>query len=280
VPSNGYTAWSEPVPATLERVRPVVREVEHLPGPPAPGGARLVAVPGLGLSVDVPRRTLERLQPWAGSSAVALPGYGAPAGRGVPLAPALLADHLLDRLDALDLPRAVLFGHSASCQVVAQVAARAPDRVAALVLVGPTTDPRAATWPRLAARWLRTAGWERPGQVPLLVRDYAHTGLRTMAVAMDAARRDRIDAALAVVRCPTLIVRGRHDRIAPRDWTIALATGTASGTDAGGAGEVRRTTGRAETLPAGGHMVPVTHPGPLARVIRGFLDAAPLDRVA
>jgi hypothetical protein len=31
-----------------------------------------------------------------------------------------------------------------------------------LVLVGPTTDPRAARWPALAVRWLRTAPWERP----------------------------------------------------------------------------------------------------------------------
>jgi pimeloyl-ACP methyl ester carboxylesterase len=53
--------------------------------------------------------------------------------------------------------RAVLLGHSASCQIVVQAAVRDPHRVTALVLVGPTTDPRARSWLGLAGRWLRTA---------------------------------------------------------------------------------------------------------------------------
>jgi pimeloyl-ACP methyl ester carboxylesterase len=148
---------------------------------------------------------------------------------------------------------------------VAEAAARAPHRVSALVLVGPTTDPRASAWPALAARWLRTAGHERPGQVPQLVHDYTRTGARSMARGMDAARRHRIDATLGGVRCPVLVVRGRHDRIAPQDWTDRLA----------GLAE----DGRSVTLPTGGHMVPITHPGLLAATVRDFLgdrSATPL----
>jgi pimeloyl-ACP methyl ester carboxylesterase len=218
----------------------------------------LAAVPGLGLSAAVPRHTLDRLRGVA-SLVVELPGFGLPAAPRDSLHPAALADRLLDRLEAVGAGPAVLFGHSASCQLVAQAAARAPRHVTGLVLVGPTTDPRGAGWPSLVGRWLRTAGHERPGQVPQLVRDYTHTGLRCMARGMDVARRDRIDAALALVRCPVLVVRGRHDRIAPREWTERLA------------GLVPR--GEALTLPAGGHMVPITHPAPLAAAMHEFLQA-------
>jgi pimeloyl-ACP methyl ester carboxylesterase len=213
----------------------------------------VVAVPGLGLSVAVARRALERLPaPW---SVVTLPGFGRRARRGIDLAPDALAEALLGRLPPGQL---LLVGHSASCQVVSETAARAGDRVAGLVLVGPTTDPRASSWPALAARWLRTAAHERPGQLPLLVRAYARTGLWSMARGMQAARRHRLDATLAAVRCPVLVVRGPHDAICPSDWAAVLAAAAPRG--------------RAVTLPAGGHMVPVTHPASLAAHIATVLD--------
>jgi pimeloyl-ACP methyl ester carboxylesterase len=55
-----------------------------------------------------------------------------------------------------------------------------------------------------------------------------------------------------------LVVRGRHDRIAPADWTAALAAAAPHG--------------RAHTLPGGGHMVPITHAAALAAAIEEFLD--------
>jgi pimeloyl-ACP methyl ester carboxylesterase len=232
-----------------------------VPTDPAPAARRggepwLVAVPGLGLSAAVPRHTLDRLA--RPSRVVELPAFGLPAPRGAALAPGDLARRLLVSLDALALGPTVLFGHSASCQIVTAAASQAPERAAGLVLVGPTTDPRSDGWPALAARWLRTAGHEAPGQLPRLVHDYARTGLGAMVRGMDAARRHRIDRALDGVSCPVLVVRGRNDRIAPADWTAALAAAAPHG--------------RAHTLPGGGHMVPITHAAALADVIEGFLD--------
>lgn len=231
------------------------RSVLRLPGSD-PAGLPVVAVPGLGLGVDVPARALRHLQPAVGSTVVALPGYGVPPEPGAALDPPALAARLRGRLDALRVPRAVLLGHSASCQIVVEAARLDPARVVAVVLVGPTTDPRAARWPALAARWLRTAARERPGQVPVLVRSYLRTGLAVMARAMDAARRHRIEQALPTLSCPVLVVRGRHDRIAPDAWVTALAD--------------RARDGHAVTLPAGAHMVPITHPAALAAAIAAF----------
>lgn len=222
-----------------------------------PGPVRLVAVPGLGLSVHAWAATLSALAgPRTGPRGVvvALPAFGRPAGRGTALDPVSSARRLLDRLDALGTGPVTLLGHSASAQIVAEAARRAPARVAGLVLVGPTTDPDAAARLPLLGRWLRTVAHEHPGQVPMLLRDYAHSGPAGFVRALHAARRHRIDAVLADVGCRTLVVRGVHDRIAPAGWTERLAAATGDGA--------------ARTLPAGAHMVPVTHPAQLAAELR------------
>jgi pimeloyl-ACP methyl ester carboxylesterase len=218
----------------------------------------LVVVPGLGLAEPVYAGLVAAL-PRLDVRVVTLPGYGQPAPRGARLAPPALAAAVLAETARLDLDRFALLGHSSSSQVVAEAAAADSGRVAAVVLVGPTTDPRARTWPRLVARWLRTAAHERPGQAPLLARVYARTGLVSMARAMDSARRHDVRPAVARAGVPLLVVRGRADRIAPEDWARALA-------QAPGA--------RAVTLPVGAHMVPVTHPRHLATLVDSFLASA------
>ncbi len=214
-----------------------------------------MAVPGLGLSVAAVRPALDRLPGFA-NSVVLLPAFGRRAAGAIDLAPGRLGTLLLSDLPA-DGP-VVLVGHSASCQIVAEAAVLAPVRVAGLVLVGPTTDPRAATWPGLGRRWLRTAVHERPTQLPILLRAYARTGLVSMARGMNAARQHRIEQTLAAVTCPVLVIRGPHDVICPADWAAELAEV---------AGE-----GLSETLDGGAHMVPVTHPDALAATILDFID--------
>ncbi len=239
----------------------------RVPGAPADvllrgdGAPTVVVVPGLGLSVDAWRAPalLLATQLRIGVGVIALPAHGLPARRDEAVDPASSADRLLTRLDALTEGPVVLVGHSASCQLVAEAARREPGRVSSLVLVGPTTDPRAPTWPRLAARWLATARYERIGQVPLLLRDYPHSGLATFARAMDAARRHALAPVLAGLPQPVLAVRGRHDHIAPPGWLEELAA-LRHGIDAA-------------TLPAGGHMVPITHPHELVEVLVPFLAA-------
>jgi len=215
----------------------------------------LAIVPGLGLGPESWRPTLSALGREA--AVHVLPGYGVPLEPGPPPSPAALADRLLGGLSA----PTVLLGHSASCQVVAHAARLAPDLVRGIALVGPTTDPRARSWPALATLWLRTAVHEDPRQLPALVRQYRRTTLRSALRTMDAARRDDLVSTLAQVGCPVVLVRGARDRIARDDWLRMLA-GT-------------RPDRVVVQLPAGAHMVPLTHPGLLARHLSPFLERQP-----
>ena len=139
-----------------------------------------------------------------------------------------------------------------------------------MVLVGPTTDPRGGTWPRLVARWLATAVHESLRQVPALLRQYRRTGLRSMTRAMDAARTDRIEAVLPLLGVPVLLVRGEHDAIAPAAWLAQLAAGTDTGTGAG-TGERPVAPRHHDTVAGGAHMVTWTHGPQLAQVVADFL---------
>ena len=216
---------------------------------------RLAIVPGLGLGPESWRPTLSALGEEA--AVHVLPGYGVPLDPGPPPSPAELAGRVLGRLAG----PTTLVGHSASCQVVAHAARLAPDLVRRVVLVGPTTDPRASSWPALATLWLRTAGHEDPRQLPALLRQYRRTTLRSALRTMDVARRDDIVSTLTGVTCPVVLVRGARDRIARADWLRPLA---ATGTDR-----------LVLQLPAGAHMVPQTHPELLARHLAPVLAADP-----
>ena len=107
--------------------------------------------------------------------------------------------------------------------------------------------------------WLRTARREDPRQVPGLVGQYARTGPVTMARAMDAARKDRLEQTLERLACPVLVVRGRHDAICDESWARAVERAASNGS-------------RAVSLPAGAHMVPSTHGSLVAAEIAAFLS--------
>ena len=220
----------------------------------------LVLVPGLGLDERAWQPTVDalHLQGYDDVSVLPLPGYGLPATGSTDLSPRALARTVAAHLLARPTVQ-VLLGHSASCQVVAQAAALAPDRVLGLALVGPTTDPRGRTWTRLALRWLATARREDPRQIPGLLGQYRRTGLLTMARAMDAARRELISESVARLGCPVLTVRGRHDRICPEDWAVRLSRGRV----------LQHRSPASVTLPAGAHMVPLTHGALVAEVVAG-----------
>jgi pimeloyl-ACP methyl ester carboxylesterase len=161
-----------------------------------------------------------------------------------------LADQLLGGLGEGPV---VLVGHSQSCQVVAAAASRDP-RVVAVVLLGPTTDPRLRSVAGLAGRWLGTAGGEPLWQVPRVLRQWWTTGPRAMAALWRWAAPDPIDRRLCQVTVPVTIVRGTRDRLCPHDWAVRLAAAAPRG--------------RLVELPHAAHMTPQTHPDEVATLLR------------
>jgi pimeloyl-ACP methyl ester carboxylesterase len=207
---------------------------------------RIVLVPGLGLD----GRSSARLRRRSGGTVVILPGMG--LRRSVGTLPEL-ADEL--RADLGSGP-VVLVGHSQSCQVVVAVAEQDP-RVAGLLLLGPTTDPRMRRLTVLAVRWVRTALREPWWQLPLVLAQWLHTGPAAMTALWRRISGDRIDERLRRVAVPVVVVRGARDRLCPHDWAAHLA-GCAP-------------RGRLVELPGAAHMTPQTHPAAVAGLIAGLV---------
>lgn len=205
-----------------------------------------VCVPGLGLD----ERSWARVRRRTGGAVVRLPGMGVrgPVGTLVELTDQLLA--------ALGPGPCVLVAHSQSCQVVAAAAAQ-DARVAGVLLLGPTTDPRMRRVPVLAGRWLRTAVREQWWQVPFVVAQWLRTGPRDMTALWRRTAPDPIDERLRRVAVPVVVVRGAHDALCPRDWAEHLARSAPRG--------------RLVELPGAAHMTPLTRPDDVVRLLADLL---------
>ncbi len=224
------------------------------------GATPLVFVHGLGVSSRYLMPTAARL---AGERRVYLPdlpGFGRSAKPPRPLDVGEHVEVLAAWLDAARLERAVLVGNSMGCQVIAELAARRPERVERAVLVGPTMDPAAPSLLRQTARLLATGLFEPPGLNLIVAAEYLLVAgpLRTLATAR-AALAHRLEERLPLLGAPTLVVRGSRDLIAPQAW----------------AERVTRLLphGRLAVVPGAAHAVNYNSPDDLARLVRAFLAA-------
>jgi pimeloyl-ACP methyl ester carboxylesterase len=224
-----------------------MREGRHPPRRPSAATPIVVFVPGVGL--DARSWTAVRAGLTAPSIVVSLPSMGRRATADADLHVEAHARRVIAALPAQgDL---ILVGHSAGCPVAVEVAAREP-RVLALVLVGPVTDPRARSWSRMLAQWLRTALHEHPWEVRVLARQYRWTGWGSMLRGMTRIRRYRTDVALSHLRVPTSVIRGQHDHIASERWCAQLT---------------RNPRAELVSVPRAAHMVPLTHPHAVVEAI-------------
>ncbi|GIF37485.1 alpha/beta fold hydrolase [Actinoplanes xinjiangensis] len=127
-------------------------------------------------------------------------------------------------LDRLGTGPAALVGHSFGCQVAVELATRRPDLVTSLVLVGPTTDPAAATSAAQLRRLARDLLHDDWRQTPILAADIRDAGPRRILRTLRHAVTDRIDAKLPTIRVPVLLVRGGLDPITPAAWLERAAS--------------------------------------------------------
>lgn len=170
------------------------------------------------------------------------------------------ARHLAAWLDRLDLPAACVIGNSFGAEVAAELAARYPSAVAALVLVGPTADSAARSRTGLVRRFLLDLTREDPRQARILARDVRDAGPRRVFVTVGHSVRNRIEATLSGVEAPVLLARGSRDPIAPADWLVRLAR--------------RRAGTLTAELPGAAHNALTTAGPQAATLVRGFLAGA------
>ncbi len=173
--------------------------------------------------------------------AVDLPGHGRSAGAAA-ISIEDMADWVIDLLDALQIERAALAGHSLGSLVALDCAARYPDRVRALAMVGTTVpmpvsdaileasarDDHAAF--EMLAQWgyskrHQYGGNRNPGMWMLGSTLRLFERSRPGVLHADMSACNNYQAGLeraALVQCPVLLVLGDSDRLTPVRSTRAL----------------------------------------------------------
>jgi 2-hydroxy-6-oxonona-2,4-dienedioate hydrolase len=218
----------------------------------------LVLVHGIGVSSRYFLPTAGRLAERCTVYAPDLPGFGLSAPLGVRPTVRRLADALVAWLDAaaLEMPHAFV-ANSFGCQVVADFAARRPERVARLVLVGPTIDRQARSLGRQAARLALDSVREPVGLLALEMVDYVQHVRKSGIGGFVEMIRDSVERNLSLVRAPTLVVRGDRDPIVPHTWAEEVAA--------------TLPRGRLVEVPGAAHAVNYNAPDALTRLILDFL---------
>lgn len=219
---------------------------------------QIVLIHGLSVSGRLFLPTLLHLAPIFCTYTLDLPGFGRSAKPERALDMAELADMTVAWMDAIELDRPVLVGHSMGCQVVAEIAHRHPTRLICSVLVSPTGDPDArGGWTqlvRLALDGLR----EPPRLIALVLRDYVGSGLRRGLATLRYMNAHPMVERLGEMAVPTLLVVGSRDPVVPRDWSTEVIE--------------RLHHGRIAVIPSGTHGVQYAAPEELANAIKAFIE--------
>ncbi|SDQ23483.1 Lysophospholipase, alpha-beta hydrolase superfamily [Curtobacterium sp. UNCCL20] len=187
-----------------------------------PGERAFVLVAGLGIAATYYERLAPHLNENGPVHALDLPGFaGVPRFRGA-VSIERYADAVEHVLDELGLVDPVLVGHSMGTQVVTEVAARRPE-LSDLVLISPVVDSKARTVRQSAFRFLRSTLHEPAAVRWHGITAYALCGWHWFSKVLPRMIAFPIEERAAHVQARTLIVRGEHDAMVPRDWVRRLA---------------------------------------------------------
>jgi pimeloyl-ACP methyl ester carboxylesterase len=231
------------------------------------GDPPLLLLHGIGGGAGVWAGTIDHLAPSHRTVAWTMPGYADSPPLPQMTWPAL-AGAAVGLLDHLDLPTAVVVGHSFGGMVAQEMALLDPDRVTGLVLVGTVAafgggspefveryladrlapldagrspaDFAGATITSLVAAPLAAADHERAVSAMAAISPDAYRAALTCLTTWD--RRDRIGE----IAVPTLVVAGEVDPIAPPKAVGRLAEGIPGA--------------RSVVVPATGHLVNLESP--------------------
>ena len=189
-----------------------------------------------------------------------LPGWGRSPRPPRALSLVELADALAGFLDTEGLERLPLVANSLGSQVVVELAVRHPERVSALVLVGPTVDPDLRTAALQARSFVLDSIREPPSLWWIIAGDYARMGPLRFARTAHFALRQRMEDLLPRVEAPTLVLRGEHDAFATQAWCERAAELLPRGSLA--------------VLDGAAHAAHYSDPVRVAALVRSFLEEA------
>ena len=178
----------------------------------AGAGPPLVLLHGYGGSARWWERNLAVLAEHYHIFALDVPGFGGSRLRGPFSFTRAIA--LIDVwLTAMDLPAAVIMGHSMGGQLALLYAAAQPSRVQALVLLAPAGFPFDTGLPGIAWRALRSRGGGDWRFTPIVLAGSLRAGPRVMWQAVEQIRTVDVRREAAGIRVPTLILWGEADRL-------------------------------------------------------------------
>jgi len=223
-------------------------------------GARpIVLLHGIGMGRSVYIDLIQRLSERGGHRLIGidLPGFGEAPEPVRTLTMERHADLVAAFLRSRGIRDAVVLGHSMGSQIAAEVAARHPDVVSALILAGPTVDSTARSIRVQAGYLLRDLIGERPVVLWRGAREYLRGGPHLIRK-MRATIVHEPEKAYPRVPVPTLVVRGQRDPLAPMSWCRTIVD---SIPDA-----------RFEEIPDHGHGTLISDSGAAAERISDFVD--------
>jgi 3-oxoadipate enol-lactonase len=244
-------------------------------------GRDVLLMPGLGASVAVWWPQLRDLSPLARVTAVDPRGHGGSSRPPGPYSIAGLADDTAGVVGALGLAPAVLVASSMASLTAVHLAATQPDLVGGLVLVGgfPKLTPAAAERFEGRARQAETEGMApvaelviqaalgpythqtNPGLVGLFRAVLQQNDPTAYAASCRAIVAADTTAHLPAVRCPTLVLLGEQELVAPLPQARALYHGIPDS--------------RLVVIPRAGHLPFLEQPEAFNAAVQRFLAELP-----
>nr|WP_275588395.1 alpha/beta hydrolase [Microlunatus panaciterrae] len=160
---------------------------------------------------------------WTRATVLDLPGWR--FGRRPSCSPTLqhIAIACARWLEVTDRSDVILLGHSTGAQAVLRAALLVPQRIAAVVLAGPTFAPGVRTMPALLRTSVSTFSREVAAEFPAIAPSVLASGMFPLARFIRSAMPDRPEELVPQLASPVMIMTGEHDGLAPPGWAAELA---------------------------------------------------------
>ena len=239
----------------------LIAEISPANASAEPDGPSYVLLHGIGMGRTIFAELIEHLGDGGRVQTIAidLPGYGTAPEPARVLTMERTADLVAAFLRGRGGAPAVIVGHSMGAQIALEGAARHPELVDRVVLIGPTVNRRERTARRQILRLAQDLLVESPRVIVIGAREYLRAGpsVRRKFRAMLAHAPE---LTCPRVLAPALVIRGANDYVSSRAWCRFLVASLPDG--------------RLAEVDGHGHETMIRDATPSAELIRGFAAGA------